>query len=148
MAYRRIGIQILAITLLFLVTAPVPVYSASFPGGPIVPCGGAVEGTTPAGTTLPPCTVCHIAQVAQNVLNTGIYIAVFLSGFLFVWAGLLYLTNVTNPNGVTKAKTLFVDALLGLLIVLGAWLVIDTLMKTLTPDANGKFGPWNEICKK
>src|SRR3989344_3374826 len=34
-------------------------------------------------------SVCDLATVAQNVLNTGIYIAVFLSAVLFAWAGWL-----------------------------------------------------------
>src|SRR3990167_57646 len=41
-------------------------------------------------------SVCDIATVAQNVLNTGIYIAVFLSAVLFAWAGWLYLTSVAG----------------------------------------------------
>lgn len=147
MAYRKVGIHLLSVALLLAVITPALAYSASFPGGQIVPCTGVMEGKSSTGETLTPCTVCHIAQVAQNVLNTGIYIAVFLSGFLFAWAGLLYVTNITNPSGITKAKTLFGSVLIGLLIILAAWLVIDTLMKTLTPNG-GKFGPWNEICTK
>src|SRR3989344_5387860 len=41
-------------------------------------------------------SICDIATVAQNILNTGIYIAVFLSAVLFAWAGWLYLTSVGN----------------------------------------------------
>ncbi len=141
MAYRQIGIYLISFTLLVLVTAPALVSSAVFPGS-IVTCSGAIkEGN------LNPCTICDIAQVAQNVLNTGIFIAVFLSAILFAWAGGIYLTNIVNPSGITKAKTLFGSVLIGLLIILGAWLIIDTLMKTLTPNS-GQFGPWNEVCKK
>ena len=138
MAYRQIGIHLVLCTLLVFITAPAFVSSASIPGGPIVTCTGAL----PASTA---CTICDIARVAQNVLNTGIYIAVFLSAILFAWAGFLYLTNLTNPGGIERARTIFGEVLIGLLIILGAWIVIDTIMKVLTPN-NGAFGPWNKIC--
>ncbi|MDO8482142.1 MAG: hypothetical protein Q7S75_03635 [bacterium] len=132
MAYRQIGIHIVSLALLVFLTAPAIVSSAVIPGQ-IVTCDGVN------------CTICHLATVAQNVLNTGIFVAVFLSAILFAWAGFKYLTNVANPGGVNEAKSLFGSVLVGLLIILGAWLVIDTLMRTLV-NPNALFGPWNKIC--
>ncbi len=112
--------------------------------GPIVNCSGAIAGSSSdINPNLPPCTICDIAQTAQNILNTGIFVAVFLSAILFAWAGWKYLTNVASSSGVSEAKTLFGNVLIGLFVILGAWIVIDTLMKTLT---NGQFGPWNKVC--
>ena len=98
----------------------------------IVPCNGV------------DCTVCDIATLAQNILNTGIFIAVFLSAVLFAWAGAKYLVNAANPGQVTQAKAIFANVLIGLLIILSGWLIVDTLMKVLT---NGSFGPWNKVCE-
>src|SRR3989344_5175107 len=53
-------------------------------------------------------SVCDLATVAQNVLNTGIYIAVFLSAVLFAWAGWLYLTSVAGGE-ISRAKEIFVN---------------------------------------
>ncbi|MBI4088372.1 hypothetical protein HY418_03275 [Candidatus Kaiserbacteria bacterium] len=88
-------------------------------------------------------SVCDLAQLAQNVLNDGIYIAVFLSAVLFAWAGFMYLTNIANPGEVTRAKSIFANVAIGLVIILGSWLLVDTVMKTLT---GGTLGPWNAIC--
>lgn len=88
-------------------------------------------------------SICDIAVVAQNVLNTGIYIAVFLSAVLFAWAGFLYLTNVANTSQHAKAVEVFKNVAIGLVIILAGWLVVDTLMKTFTGQ---KFGPWNKVC--
>lgn len=136
---RTISSHTLVFIIVLLVFSPVLVSAAPW-DNPIVPCSGAL----PDGS-LKPCTVCHIATLAQNILTTGIYIAVFLSAILFVWAGGLYLTSAANPGGVTKAKTLFFNVIVGLLIILGAWLIVDTLMRVLT-DAPRKFGPWNSLC--
>ncbi len=139
MAYRKIGIHLILFTLLILITAPALVYGAGIPEK-IVTCDGvSIEGR---GVE---CTVCHIAQAASNILNTGIFIAVFLSGILFAWAGGIYLTNIVNPSGIAKAKAFFGNVLVGLLIILGAWLVIDTILRMLVPNS-GTLGPWNELC--
>ena len=87
-------------------------------------------------------SVCDLAVLAQNVLNAGIYIAVFLAAFLFAWSGWRYLTSVAGGE-ISKAKETFLNVMVGLVIILGGWLVIDTLMKVLT---GGKFGPWNKVC--
>ncbi len=90
-------------------------------------------------------SVCDLATVAQNVLNTGIYIAVFLSAVLFAWAGWLYLTSAAG-NEISRAKEIFANVAVGLIIILAGWLVVDTLMRTLVGNG-GNFGPWNKICE-
>lgn len=133
MAYRRIGIYLVLLTLLILVIAPSLAFGAGMPEK-IVECDGVN------------CTICDIAKVASNILNTAIFIAVFLSGILFAWAGGIYLTNIVNPSGIAKAKTFAGNVLIGLLIILGSWLVIDTIMRMLMPN-NPSLGPWHEICR-
>ena len=125
--------------LLFAVFSPVLVSAAPW-DKPLVECSGALDSKTQKA-----CTVCDIAKLAQNVLTTGIYIAVFLSAILFVWAGGLYLTSAANPSGVTKARSLFFNVFVGLLIILGAWVVIDTLMRVLVGSPH-QIGPWFSIC--
>ncbi len=108
--------------------------------GRIVTCSGAIDSGG-----LKACTVCDLATLAQNVLNTGIYMAVLLSAFLFAWAGWVYMTAMGDSGKVTKARSVFTNVAIGLVIILVGWLVIDTLMKALV-DQNGPFGPWNKIC--
>lgn len=103
----------------------------------IVPCAGAE-----ARDGLPACTVCHIAELAQNLLNSAIFLAVFMSAILFAYAGWLYLTNEAL-HAQNEARGLFKDVVIGLIIILGAWLVIDTLMKTVS---GGDYFPWNSVC--
>ena len=90
-------------------------------------------------------SVCDLATIAQNVLNTGIYIAVFLSAMLFAWAGWLYLTSAAGSE-ISRAKSIFFNVVVGLVIILAGWLVVDTLMRTLVGNG-GSFGPWNKICQ-
>lgn len=92
------------------------------------------------------CTICHLAELAQNLLNAGIFIAVFLSALLFAYAGFNYMTKQTMGE-MANAKNILTNVVIGLVIILGAWLVVDTLMKTLMGDSGGNWGPWNSICK-
>lgn len=123
----RLGLSVSA----FLPLFPLVALAAGMPDK-IVTCGGI------------DCTVCDIAATAQNVLNTGIFVAVFLSAVLFAWAGFLYLTNAANQENIGRARGMFTNVIVGLLIILSAWLIIDTLMKVLV--GNGSLGPWNKIC--
>jgi hypothetical protein len=124
---------------LIILFALAPAISFAAAGLPtqIVPCSGAV-----ARDGLPACTICHIAELAQNLLNSAIFLAVFMSAILFAYAGWLYLTNEAL-QGQSEARGLFKDVVMGLIVILGAWLVIDTLMKTVS---GGQYFPWNSVC--
>jgi hypothetical protein len=89
------------------------------------------------------CTVCDIATTAGNILNTMIFIAVFLAAIMFAWAGWGYLSAAGDTGAIGKSRTTFMNVLIGLLIILSAWLLIDTLMRTLV---GSQLGPWNKIC--
>lgn len=89
------------------------------------------------------CTVCHIAELAQNLINLGVFLFVFFAAIMFAYAGFMYLTN-TALQGQAQAKKMFGHVAGGLVILLSAWLIVDTLMKALL---GGNFGPWNDICR-
>lgn len=104
----------------------------------IVPCNGAV-----AGNGLPACGCEQLIILAQNLINTGIFIAVFLCAMLFAYAGWQYMTQETI-GGHNHAREMFTNVAIGLIIILAAWLVVDTLMRSLL--ANEKGIVWNNIC--
>lgn len=90
------------------------------------------------------CSLCDLTTLAQNVLNTGIYIAIFLSAVLFAWAGWLYLSNNGNAEQASRAKSTFTNVAIGIVIILSAWLVVSAIMHTLA-GSNGSL-PWNKLC--
>jgi len=116
-----------------LLVSLVPVIGYAQAGLPrqIVPCNGV------------DCNFCHLAELAQNLINTGIFITIFLSAMLFAYAGFNYMTAHSGIGGMQQAKNLLLNTALGLVIILAAWIVIDTLMKEIVDQ--GKFGPWNQL---
>lgn len=118
---------------IFLTFIPAVSFAAAGLPDKIVPCDGVGSN---------PCTFCHLVQLAQNLLNSAVFLAVFMSALLFAYAGWQYLTNEAL-HGQAEARGLFRDVVIGLIIILAAWLVVDTIMKTLT---GGQYLPWNSVC--
>ncbi len=131
-----------SLALLLLLVSPAIAFAQTIPT--IVPCCGA-QACVVNGVSLPACSFCHIAQLAQNVINAGIYVAVFLSAILFAYAGWKYITASGKPEAASEAKKIFWTVGVGLLLILGAWLIVDLIMKTLVNES-ALFGPWNEVC--
>lgn len=105
---------------------------AQQPGGlpkQIVPCNGI------------DCKCEHLVTLAQNVINGGIFLAIFLSAILFAYAGWLYISDQAIGQKA-KAKKLFTNVAIGLIVIMAAWLVVDTLVSSLLKDNI----VWNNIC--
>lgn len=139
---------------IFFVMAPV-VSAQELPSflGQIVPCGNVVQGAcqSPSGANgtsfINDCDTCDLVNMAQNIINFFVFAAVVLAVLLFVYAGVLYVTSGPNPSNIEKAHKIFWNVLIGLIIILASWLIVDIVMRTLYGDAQnpGVWGPWNEI---
>ena len=86
-----------------------------------------------------------VLQLIQNVMNAAISFGVVISVLVIAFAGILGILTPTNPENHSQAKKVLTNAVIGLLIILSAWLIVDFVMKMLyNPDAPG-LGPWNKI---
>ena len=128
---KRHTFRLLILILLIVVIVPSVTLAAGLTT--VVPCGGTGQA---------PCKVCDLAQLAQNILNDAIYMAVFLSAILFAWAGFKYLTAIAGGD-ISQAKSMFTNVFIGLVIILASWLVVDVVMRTLV---GASVLPWNTIC--
>jgi hypothetical protein len=70
-------------------------------------------------------------HVVQTLLSLAVYLGVFLAVLLFAYAGFLFVTNPANPGNIDNAKDAIKNALIGLVIILGAWLLINTVLTAL-----------------
>ncbi len=90
------------------------------------------------------CGFAGVLAIIQNVVNFMIAIAIMFATIIMVWAGGLYVLSATNPESRSTANKMLINAAVGLLIVLSAWLIVDFVMKTLYKN-DSEFGPWNSI---
>jgi len=108
--------------------------TAAFVTDPIVPCG---TGTNPES-----CTLCHLWELASNIINfLSFNLAIPMAVLLFVAAGIIFLISGGNQEKVTLARSIYNNTVIGLFIIFTSWLLIDTLLKSI---AIGTFsGSWN-----
>ena len=90
-----------------------------------------------------------VLQVIQNIINVGVALGVVFVVLSIAYGGFLFMVNSTNPENIQKGRQVMLNAVIGLVVVLSAWLVVDFIMKILyepsTAFEGGTFGPWNSI---
>ena len=127
--------------LLVFILTPTVIQSAG-----IVPCGGA---------TVPACGFCDLLKVAQNVvkfllipvpsLNGNFAIVPIMAVLLFALAGFFMLTSAGSPGNLGRGKQIIVATVVGLLIIYGAWLFLNTLLAFISVAIWGGPGGWWSI---
>ncbi len=94
------------------------------------------------------CNVCDIVQVANNIIKWLFALVTFVFAILMLRAGFGLVTSKGNVGALEDAKSSFTNAIVGLLIAMSAWLVVDTLMRQLLDGGTGEiegYGPWSEV---
>jgi hypothetical protein len=106
----------------------------------IVPCDGVGQR---------PCTCADLTAVAQNIINTSIFVAIFLSAILIAWAGwkMISSKSMGSGEGVSQGKEVLSNVIIGLVIIIAAWLIVDTIVKTITSSGTAQQ-VWNTICPR
>jgi len=85
-----------------------------------------------------------VLQVIGNLLDLAIGIGVLASVAALAYAGFLWVTNPLNSENRTQGRNMLLNAVVGLVIALGAWLIVNTLLNVLTgsgvESATSKLG--------
>ncbi len=85
------------------------------------------------------CSWSDLIEFGKNILNFIIYIAIIAAALMFAYAGFLYMTDGGSSTKIKDAHGIFFNVAVGIIIVLVAWLLVDTLLKTLTGDGIKKW---------
>ena len=91
-----------------------------------------------------PCGFAGVMQIIANSMNLAISISLIIGTLIIAAGGFMYIMSAANPESRSTANKMLMNAVIGLLIVLSAWLIVDFVMKSLY---GGQFGPWNEILR-
>ena len=139
---QKISFQIFVAlgALLFVLAVAIPANAFT---GSIVPCGW---GGRPA------CTLCDLSILVVNLTKFLMEnIVIPAAALLIVAGGLLILISGPSEERLKLGKTIITRTVVGAIIVLLAWLMVDTTIKVLTIGAGtdrqfkGALGPWNEL---
>jgi hypothetical protein len=85
----------------------------------LVPCNG------------PDCNFSSFVTLINNAITLFLYLAISLAGVTFMIAGAKILLNPGNAGKRSEALGMFKKTIIGMVIVLVAWLVIHTIVGLL-----------------
>ena len=79
-----------------------------------------------------PCDFEDAMQLIRNIINFLLFkIATPIAGLVICYAGFQLLTSGGSSEKKTKAKHVLMNMILGYVIALGAWLIVNTIFSTL-----------------
>ncbi|MCX6758965.1 MAG: pilin [Candidatus Nealsonbacteria bacterium] len=121
MNYNKINMRkIFLIVFLFLFLFPFLINAQG-----LVPCGGPDK---------PACQLCHIFVLFDNIvkfllipclLNSYVAIVPLIATLMIVIGGVMFFAAVGDPSKIGKATSLLTAVAIGLVIIYGAWLLVN-----------------------
>ena len=114
------------------------------PGEPLVPCGGPSQSA---------CTQCELLHLTRHLVDFILVAAApILATFFFIVAGVCIMLGGANPGMLATGKRMFKDTFIGILIVMMAWLITNTLIQSLVDVSKQKVGYkgswWQVTCSQ
>ena len=88
--------------------------------------------------------------VINNIILLLLTIAiVFVAPLMIAYSGFLFVVNPVNASAKEQAKKILRNTIVGIVIALAGWLIIDALMAVLynpgAPYNGGTLGKWSDI---
>ncbi|MBI2674210.1 MAG: putative Ig domain-containing protein [Candidatus Yanofskybacteria bacterium] len=130
--------RLLLISVVALLLLPTFVYAIDVPGLPIVQCGT---------STTEPCGRCDLFKLLKNLIDFTTYVLMpAVAILLFVWAGFLILLGGASTALVAKGRQIFSTTFFGILIMLSAWMITNTLIKSIGSNYDRADNWWEFTC--
>ena len=82
------------------------------------------------------CTVCDLVALAKRIIDFILFeLAPAIAVLLYLWAGFTILLGST-PLKIGEGKTIFWNTTVGLVIMFSAWMITNTILKSLAADSD------------
>lgn len=103
------------------------------------------QGLVPIGCQNPEsCGTCEFVELINNVVRFLILIASFIATLLIIYGGFKLVTSGGNVSAKQSAKSIVVNTLIGYVIILAAFLIVNTILGLLLPGGSPALG-WQRI---
>ena len=114
------------------------------------------KGLVPCGNVdTCPCEFCDFFVLFDNIidfllipcaLNSGAAIVPLLAALMIVVGGGMYILSAGNPAMISRAKSLFIAVVIGLVVIYGAWIFVNTFLMLIgAADWEGFGRGWWKI---
>lgn len=87
---------------------------------------------------------CEVVVLANNLISFFIGLIAVVGSIVMVYAGYLLVTSRGNVSQMEKAKSMFTNVLIGVVIMLSAFLIVNTVLGVLV-GTDSPILNWNEI---
>lgn len=78
-----------------------------------------------------------VILVINNVIEVALSVLiVFFAPFVVLYAGFLYVTSAYSPEGRKRARSILQNLIIGIVIAIAAWLIVDAFMAVLYHPQN------------
>lgn len=88
------------------------------------------------------CNFCQLIVMINDIVSWIIIIATLFSILILAYAGFLLIFSRGDRSALEKGKKIFFQSIIGILIMLAGWTIVDTTLKLFTGN---EFGVWNEV---
>ena len=120
----------------------------------LVPCGGCAvdykeekDTKDPTKTRVvcpqyePDCSLCYLFVMFDNIIDFLLfYIVPPLAALMIAIGGGMYIFAFGRPEMISRAKSLFTAVAIGLLIIYGAWVFVNTFLTVIGATKWQGFG--------
>ena len=101
----------------------------------LIPCDGSAEN---------PCGICQLFELVSIIVNFITYkIAAPLATIMLIYGGVMLIISGGSEERKKKGLNAIWAAVWGLVIVFGAWLIVNTIINSLA--SNEFSGGWNRF---
>lgn len=107
--------------------------------GGLIPCGRSGDGP---GSE--PCTFCHLYQLVKKTIDFLILVIMPLGVLALAWGGITFITAGGSEANVARGKEIIWNTIVGIIIALAAWLIVNTILATLI-DPSSSLTAWYEF---
>lgn len=119
-----------------------PRSGTSFLGG-IVPCGRGYDDPNTPSNESDKCTFCHFFYILERIITFIRNLAFVVAPILIVVCGLMLILSRGNPAMLNKAKDGLLATVIGIVIILAAWVLVTLLFRAIGTQVQG--GAWYNI---
>jgi hypothetical protein len=103
------------------------------------------QGLVPISCQTPQsCGTCEFVQLINNVLQFLVSFASIAATLLIIYGGFRLVTSAGNVSGKQAAKSTIVNTLIGYVIILAAFIILNTILGVLLPGNSPVLG-WQQI---
>lgn len=104
---------------------------------------GTGTGNTTCNIAPAGCSFCDALKVAINIVNSATTAAIILTVGMMIYGAIRLMLAGGSEQMVKEAKGIFTSAVIGLIIVLCGWLIVNTFIHILSPS--GVNFPWANV---